>query len=58
MMKKINWLKVMSIGGTLLGIIGTFLSGYADSKQQDELIRELVAEKMKEYEDGNNENAD
>lgn len=53
MMKKIDWLKVLSVGGSLLGIVGTLLSSYADGKQQDQLIRELVSEEIKKYGDKN-----
>ena len=43
---KINWLKVMSIGGTVLGLIGTLLTSIADEKQNKMLIEELVLEHL------------
>lgn len=43
-MKQKNIYKMISMVGLLLGGIGTLLSGWADNKNQDEMIKEKVEE--------------
>lgn len=45
-MKKIDIVKVMSIGGTILGIAGTLISGYASNKEMARTVEEKVAEAL------------
>jgi len=42
-------LKLISIIGTALGIIGTMVSGYAESKQNEYEIEQKVEEKIRLY---------
>ena len=44
----ISAIKIVSIVGTLLGIAGTLVSGYASQKQQEETIAQKVAEALAE----------
>lgn len=45
-MKKVDIVKVMSIGGTILGIAGTLISGYASNKEMARTVEEKVAEAL------------
>jgi len=44
-----NKLKIISIVGTVLGLIGTIVSNYADSKQREMEIDEKVEERFNRY---------
>lgn len=49
MKKEINWLKIISLIGTGLGIIGSFVSDYATQKQTNDEIAKRVEEEVKKY---------
>lgn len=38
--------KLMSLGGVVLGFVGTLLSGWADDKEQEAIIEEKVNEAL------------
>ena len=52
---KINWLKVLSYGGMVLGFVGSIISQYADEKQEEALIDEKVEERVRLYFENNDE---
>jgi hypothetical protein len=47
-MKKINWIKLASAAGMVIGFIGTIISNYASEKQTESYIQEAVAKKVEE----------
>jgi hypothetical protein len=49
MKKKIDWVKVASIAGMVLGAVGTVISSLADEKKNERMIAEQVEEKVKLY---------
>jgi len=49
---KINIVKVASIAGTVLGIAGTLISGWAGNKATKEAIAKQVAEALAEQSNG------
>lgn len=49
MIKKIDWVKVASITGMVLGAVGTIISSLADEKKNERMISEQVEEQVKLY---------
>lgn len=45
-MNQRNIFKLLSLAGVVLGGIGTLLSGWADNKEQEEIIEEKVNEAL------------
>ena len=45
-MDKKTMFKLMSLGGGVLGFVGTLLSGWADDKEQEAIIEEKVNEAL------------
>ncbi|WP_204792155.1 hypothetical protein [Oscillibacter sp. CU971] len=45
-MDKKTMFKLMSLGGVVLGFVGTLLSGWADDKEQEAIIEEKVNEAL------------
>lgn len=45
---KSSTIKVLSIGGQALGLVGTIVSSFASDKKMDATISEKVAEKIAE----------
>lgn len=38
----------LKIGGTVMGIVGSLLTGFADTKSQDSKLEKMVSDKLKE----------
>lgn len=45
-MKKVNVVKIASLGAMVLGAIGSALSGWANKKEMDKTIKEEVAKAL------------
>lgn len=46
-MARINWMKTMSIAGTVLGLISTVLSGKAQQKNMEKAVAEEVTKQLR-----------
>lgn len=44
---KINVIKVISLAGTALGVVGTLVTSWAEDKKLDNKVAEAVAEALK-----------
>lgn len=44
--KKIDWIKVISLGGTVLGIASTLIAGWCQNQSMERTIEEKVNEAL------------